>query len=94
MTIHWTENASRQLDALHAFIAEDSLAAADRIFLQIVESVDSLEMYPLAGREGRVRNTRELVIGGTPYIVAYRAGEDVIDILAILHGKQRWPSSF
>jgi toxin ParE1/3/4 len=30
------------------------------------------------------------VIGRTPYIVAYRSRGDAIEILRVLHGRQRW----
>ena len=43
------------------------------------------------GRPGRVPSTRELVVVGTPYVVAYRIERTVVLVLHILHGAQRWP---
>ena len=43
------------------------------------------------GRAGRVRGTRELAIDGTPYIVAYRIKGNVVEVLRVIHGAQRWP---
>jgi plasmid stabilization system protein ParE len=43
------------------------------------------------GRSGRVAGTRELVIAGTPYLVAYRVEAKAVVILAVIHGAQRWP---
>ncbi len=95
MTIRWARDATRQLAAAHAYIASDSPKAADRLLLQITEAVKLLGAHPNAGREGRVKNTRELVIVGTPYIVAYRIKDrSTIQVLAVLHGKRRWPGSF
>ncbi len=95
MTIRWARGATRQLAAAHAYIAADSPRAADRVILQITEAVKLLSTHPNAGREGRVKNTRELVIVGTPYIVAYRIkNRTTIQVLAILHGRRRWPDSF
>lgn len=49
----------------------------------------------MAGRTGRVSDTRELVIAGTPYVVAYRiTHQSEVQILAVLHGKRRWPDAF
>ena len=45
-------------------------------------------------RIGRVEGTRELVIPKTPFIVPYRIHGDVIDILAVHHTSQRWPTAF
>ncbi|WP_242518673.1 MULTISPECIES: type II toxin-antitoxin system RelE/ParE family toxin [Thiorhodovibrio] len=49
---------------------------------------------PSIGRLGRVRDTRELVISGTSYIVAYRVVGDLVLILRVLHGARRWPQRF
>jgi hypothetical protein len=46
------------------------------------------------GRVGRVPETRELVITGTPSIAAYRVAEDTMVILRVLHGARRWPEQF
>jgi toxin ParE1/3/4 len=95
MTIKWARDATRQLAAAHAYVEADNPSAADRLVLRVVESVARLASYPLAGREGRVKGTRELVIVDTPYIVAYRIrSKNVIQVLAVLHGKRRWPDTF
>jgi toxin ParE1/3/4 len=95
MTIRWARDATRQLAAAHAYVAADNRRAADRLLLQITDAVKLLSTHPNAGREGRVKNTRELVIVNTPYIVAYRIkNHEGIQILAVLHGKLRWPESF
>ena len=47
--------------------------------------------YPLSGRSGRVRNTRELVVTGLPYIVAYRVIDESVLILRVLHTARQWP---
>jgi toxin ParE1/3/4 len=95
MTIQWAKDATRQLVAAHAYIAADNQTAADRLLVRITQAVNLVGSHPRAGREGRVRNTRELVVHGTPYIVAYRIkSRSTIQVLAVLHGKRRWPESF
>ncbi len=46
-----------------------------------------------ASRQGRLRNTRELVIDGIPFIIVYRehASTNCIEILRVLHDAQQWP---
>jgi toxin ParE1/3/4 len=34
---------------------------------------------------------RELVVGCAPYVLPYRVRGDVVEILRVLHGRQRWP---
>jgi plasmid stabilization system protein ParE len=45
-------------------------------------------------RPGRVAGTRELIVAGTPHIVAHRVAASRIDILAMIHAARRWPSTF
>ena len=60
----------------------------------ITHSISRLVTFPEMGRRGRVPGTRELVITSQPYIVAYRIRGQTIDILAVLHGAQKWPDQF
>lgn len=46
------------------------------------------------GRPGRVPDTRELVIAGTPYVMAYRIEGAQVHIVAVIHGARRWPEHF
>jgi toxin ParE1/3/4 len=46
------------------------------------------------GRPGRVIGTRELIVPGTPYVVAYRVRESTMEVLAVMHSAQQWPTSF
>lgn len=95
MTIRWTKDAVRQLADAHDYVAADNVKAAGELLSKITEAVRHLASYPNAGREGRVKNSRELVIVGTPYIVAYRIKhKSTIQVLALLHGRRRWPKSF
>ena len=94
MTIQWSRRAARQLTAAHAYVGDDNPAAADRLMDGILYAVSHLANHPHAGREGRVKNTRELVIPGTPYVVAYRVRNDnAVQVLAVIHGKRRWPET-
>jgi len=93
--IEWTEQAIRQLDQAHDFIAlSSSEEVAARITMQIVASVQQLSAFPMSGRAGRVPDTRELVISNTPFIAAYVVEKARIVILAIYHGAQHWPEGF
>jgi len=48
---------------------------------------------PASGRPGRVIGTRELVIGGLPYVVPYRVRDNDIEILRVLHTSRRFPGA-
>ncbi|CLR06874.1 Uncharacterised protein [Mycobacterium tuberculosis] len=43
------------------------------------------------GRSGEIKGTREFVVTGTPYIVAYRVTEKQVEVLFVQHGAREWP---
>ena len=93
--IEWTEQATRQLDQAHDYIAlSNSEEVADRITERILNSVQQLAAFPMSGRAGRVPGTRELLIANTPFVAAYAIEKARIVILAVYHGAQRWPERF
>ena len=91
MRIVWTEPALRDLASLRAYIGRDKIGAANRQLEIVIAAVANLARFPDAGRLGRCPGTRELVIGRTPYLVAYRSRGELVDVLRVLHGRQRWP---
>jgi toxin ParE1/3/4 len=93
MRIVWTEPAVRDLAAARAYIAQDNPPAADRQIERVPAAVDSLLLFPEIGRPGRRAGMRELVINRTPFIAAYRVRGDVIEVLRLIHGRQRWPDT-
>jgi toxin ParE1/3/4 len=94
MRVRWTTPAKEQFVSAFEYIAQENRAAAARIADQIWESTQILSRHPMAGREGRVAGTRELVIAGTPFVVAYRIEKNEVRILAVLHAAREWPEGF
>jgi toxin ParE1/3/4 len=45
----------------------------------------------MIGRPGRLPQSRELVLIGTPYIIVYGLSETDIVILRVVHAAQQWP---
>lgn len=88
-TVCWTRRASRRLERIGTRIEADNPAAAARVVSAIARAVQRLDRAPGRGRPGRLRGTRELVVVGTPYIVAYRVHANDIEILTVQHGAQR-----
>lgn len=91
MTIVWSPRAVAHLAALRAYIARDNPSAAGRIAAALLASVERLAEHPGLGRPGRVTSTRELVVPDTPYVVAYRPRSQRIEVIAVFHGRQKWP---
>ena len=92
MKIVWSRRAIQNLVSLRKFVAEDSEKNAALVAKRILDSIDLLQSHPEMGRPGRILGTRELVIPDTPYIVPYRVRRDRLELIAVFHGHQRWPS--
>lgn len=60
---------------------------------RILDTVDLLATQPHMGRPGRVVGTRELVVPNTPYIIRYRVKDDRLELIAVFHGRQKWPKT-
>ena len=93
MRVRWTTPARRSFAAAGEYVAERNPAAAVRMVDLILDQTAALADFPRRGRPGRVDGTRELVIAGTPYVVAYRIRDDV-EIVGFLHARQQWPKRF
>jgi toxin ParE1/3/4 len=91
MEIVWFERAVEELLEIQAYIELDDPSAARAVRIKIDETIGLLADQPSLGRAGRVFGTRELVIPGTPYIVAYKVIARRIVIVTVLHGARRWP---
>ena len=94
MQLKWTLAASRDLDSVEQYIRRANPGAAIETVLEIVRDVGMLAEHPGLGRPGRVEGTRELVIAGLPYVVAYLHRGDTVTVLRILHGAMKWPERF
>jgi addiction module RelE/StbE family toxin len=94
MKVVWSRRAIRNLESLRDYIEQSSEQNAAGIARRILQAVDLLQNHPAIGRPGRVMGTRELVIPNTPYIVAYRIKRERLELVAVLHGHERWPSRF
>ncbi|MDT8428694.1 MAG: type II toxin-antitoxin system RelE/ParE family toxin [Pseudomonadales bacterium] len=95
MQLKWTDLADADLEKIEAHIAqENSPIVAIDVVMNIIDRTQLiLADHPRAGRQGRLKNTRELVIDGVPFIVIYRENisANCIEVLRVLHDTQQWP---
>jgi len=89
--IDWAPAAHRDLLQIIRHIAQDDPGTAYKVLEAIEKRTSLLSDNPALGRAGRVRGTRELVIAGTPYIVAYRVRDEAVQVLRLMRGAQQWP---
>ena len=90
----WLEEALLDLKEIGQIIAADDPQAACRGLSKIETTPHSLERHPQLGRPGGGPKTRELVIPGLPFIIAYYTWRNKIRILALMHTFRKWPNDF
>jgi toxin ParE1/3/4 len=93
MRLFWAPGAIEDLRHLRATIARNNLRAAAEIAAKVLAAVERLSSFPASGRPGRVPNTRELVVPGTPLVIPYTVTDRGVEIIAVLHGTRRWPEA-
>jgi toxin ParE1/3/4 len=86
--LRYKVRALRDLEGIHGYIAQFDAAAAKTVIQRIERSITRLLILPMSGRPS-VKGTRLLVVPGLPYVVVHRVGEDVVDIIAVLHTARR-----
>ncbi|WP_127523874.1 type II toxin-antitoxin system RelE/ParE family toxin [Mesorhizobium sp. Z1-4] len=92
MRLRWTKLYLSELRSIADYIAQHNPRAAARVVNEIHTKTERLlSTNPFIGRRGEIEGTRELVIPGTPYIVAYRVLDEQIDVLFVQHGAREWP---
>ena len=87
MKVHWTETAERHLDAIYAFIAQDSTTYALRTVDRITRKSQQIGEFPMSGRrvpEYDMEQIREVFVG--PYRIIYHIKSDQIDVIAVIYG--------
>ena len=91
MNVVWSRRAIRNLVQLREHIEKDSERTAALVAGRILKAVALLQSQSEIGRPGRVVGTRELVIPDTPYLIPYRVRRGRLELIAVFHGRQKWP---
>ncbi len=92
MKLYWSHGAIEDLKHLRAYITRDNPFAAADVSERILAAVERLRQFPSMGRPGRVPDTRELVVPGTPLVIPYTVTDRGVEVVAVLHGARTWPS--
>ncbi|WP_373051994.1 type II toxin-antitoxin system RelE/ParE family toxin [Thioalkalivibrio sp.] len=87
MRVHWTRSAQKHLDAIYAYIAQDSGVYALRTVDRITARSRQIGTFPWSGRrvpEYDRETVREVFDG--PYRIIYQINEAQVDVIAVIHG--------
>lgn len=91
MKIKLTKLATQDLQSTKDYISQDKPKAALAVMKRVVEAIENIVRFPSMGRSGRVPQTKELVISGTPLIIVYQIRQDTLYIVRIIHTARKWP---
>lgn len=69
MKLRFTPHAARDLAEIADYIREHSPQAAFRVRAAIIESLQSLVLFPHIGRQQKVEGVRKLVMRRYPYMI-------------------------
>ena len=86
--IVWSPRALSRLREIRDYVAKDKPEAAARLATRIVSLVEALKEHPYLGHAGSEPGVRELIVGGTPYLIFYRVRSNRVTITTIWHGAQ------
>ena len=91
MELRWTEEAAADLEHITDYLFQNAPERAAELVRGIYNAPAALLTFPSRGRAGKKEGTRELVLSPLPYVVVYQISGEVIHIVRILHGAQKWP---
>lgn len=90
LSVSWKLQAQDDLAEIIDYIEQRNELAASMLHDTIVQAAENLPSMPYLFRRGRVHGTREYVVHPN-YILVYRVGKEVIDVLRVLHSRQKYP---
>ncbi len=97
--IHYSPEAERQLNELDEWITEKASADVARRFVSaILDHIDGILVFPLAGRpRDDVRLGMRTITFKKRTLLAYEvdesSGELVVNVLGVFHGGQDWETA-
>jgi len=92
MKVHWTDTAEGHLDAIYAYIGQDSPEYAKRMVDRLTRRSQQIAEFPFSGRrvpEYDVDQIREVIEGS--FRIIYHIKPNQIDVLAVIHGAMDVP---
>ncbi|QDX25489.1 type II toxin-antitoxin system RelE/ParE family toxin [Sphingomonas suaedae] len=88
--LRWEADALLQFELLIQFVRDRDERAAEALARRIGDGAERIRHFPESGRPGRVDGTRELIVHPN-YLVVYQIVPESIDIIRLLHSRQRYP---
>ena len=85
-----SSRADADMLVIWEFIAQDSVAVADRMIDQFTATFERIAQFPESGERYQhpQGELRRVVV--SPYLIFYKIVGDEIDVVRVLHGARKW----
>ena len=90
LPVVWSLDALIDLEEIIDYIDQVNERAAAKMRRLIEDSAERISSHPFMHRPGRKSGTREAFIHPN-YIIVYQVTAEAVDVLAVLHARQRYP---
>ena len=91
LTIKYTKLAIGDLNNAYEYICAENPIAAGFVIEKIETALSHLRQQPYLGHIGRVKNTYEFLVFGTPFIIVYIPDNKDLIVVSIVHTARRYP---
>ncbi|MEX0613993.1 MAG: type II toxin-antitoxin system RelE/ParE family toxin [Pirellulales bacterium] len=82
--------AEADMLAVWEYIAQDNIAAADRMIDRFTAAFERAAQFPEANQKYQHPKGDFRIAVVAPYLIFYKISDDEIDIVRVLHGARRW----
>jgi plasmid stabilization system protein ParE len=92
--IRWSSRSIADLEAIRAFIAQDSEHYANLVVVRLVRAVGRLVDFPESGRiVPEVGDTQLREVIHRPYRIVYRVRSDLVEIVTVFRASKLLPEA-
>lgn len=88
MRIVWSDGAVANLEAIHEYIARDAPDRAGSFIQRLIEATEPLTDFPQMGRVAPEGDGRHREVFCDPYRIIYRARDEEIYVVTVVHGSR------
>ena len=88
MDIIWLPQAVNNLAAIHAFIAKERPASAEKVAQKIKQTVAMLEAHPQLGKTSLVDGFREIQVANLPFVIPYKVVCNKLIVARVFHNRK------
>lgn len=91
LTVKYTKLAIQDLNNAYEYICAENPLVVQSFITKIETTLSHIQTQPYIGHIGRVKNTYEFLVLGTPFIIVYMIYDEYLVVVSILHTARKYP---